>query len=61
MWKPLFVVIEKYQGVECNLNPLGFPLNQFFTFFVLSGISILVAVIGATLDDRMDQRNSVGD
>ena len=52
--------LRNIQGVEGNVDPLGFPLNQFCTFYLLSGLSVVVATIAATLDDRMDTRKLAG-
>ena len=53
--------LRNIKGVEGNMQPLGFPLNQFLTFFVLSVISLIVCMIAATLGDKMDHRRTNGD
>ena len=37
-------------------NALGFPFNQFLTFYFLSGWTIIISVFAAKLPDRMDKR-----
>ena len=46
-------------GIHGNENSLGFPFNQYCTFYFLSALSVLVAVITASLPDTMNSRQIV--
>ena len=48
--------LENIQGIKGNIEPLGFPLNQFCTFYFLSAICVVIAVITASLPDSMNRR-----
>lgn len=45
-------------GIRENSDPLGFPFNQFLTFFVLSLVSLLIALITTCLGDSIDRQKT---
>lgn len=47
--------LTNVKGVEGNENPSGFPLNQYFPFFVLSLLAILNAILCSRIPSYMDQ------
>ena len=51
--------LTNIKGVEGNEKPLGFPLNQYFPFFVLSLIAILNAVLCSRIPLSMDKSKSI--
>ena len=53
--------LRNIRGIEGNVDAIGFPMNQFLTFYVMSGVSVVVAAIAATLDDSMDMRKPTAD
>ena len=48
--------LRNIKGIDGNQNALGFPFNQFFTFYVFSIWSIFVAVCTSTLPERMNTK-----
>ena len=47
--------LTNIKGVKGNEKPLGFPLNQYFPFFMLSLIAILNAAICSRIPSYMDK------
>ena len=48
--------LTNVKGVEGNEHPLGFPLNQYFPFFLLSFLAILNAVLCSRIPSHINQR-----
>ena len=46
--------LTNIKGVKDNLNPLGFPLNQYFPFFILSFLAIVNAIIASRIPASLD-------
>ena len=49
--------LENIKGVKENTNALGFPLNQYMAFFVLSIIFIISGIIVMQLPKSLDEHN----
>ena len=47
--------LTNIKGIEGNVKPLGFPLNQYFPFFVLSLIGIIGVVICSRIPSYLDK------
>ncbi|XP_057305381.1 uncharacterized protein LOC130642307 [Hydractinia symbiolongicarpus] len=48
--------LENIKNVEENKNPLGFPFNQYFTFYILSFFSIFNAFFVTLLSGKIDEK-----
>lgn len=48
--------LTNIEGVSGNETPLGFPLNQFLTFYILSFLSLIIAIITTLLPNSIDMK-----
>merc|ERR1712080_51978 len=48
--------LKEIKHVRGNVNPIGFPFNQFFVFFVLSLFCISIAIAAAFVPEKMNKK-----
>ena len=49
--------LRNVKGVEGNEHPLGFPFNQYFSFFVMSIVGVICALILLFMKEDNDNKN----
>ena len=49
--------LQNVKGVEGNEHPLGFPFNQYFSFFVMSIVGVICALILLFIKEDNDNKN----
>lgn len=47
--------LTNIKGIAENKHALGFPLNQYFAFIVLSLVSMINGIIVATLPNQLNE------
>lgn len=50
--------LTNIKGVEGNEHALGFPLNQYFAFFILSFVCMITAIIAWHIPGALNQPHS---
>ena len=48
--------LHNVRGVEGNEHPLGFPFNQYFSFFVMSIVGVICALILLFIKEDNDNK-----
>ena len=49
--------LHNVEGVEGNEHPLGFPFNQYFSFFVMSVAAVICVLILLLMKEDNDNKN----